>query len=279
MAPKGSISQEDYSAFQAFLERASGITLGANKEYLVVSRLGGLLRQRGFDSLHALVEVLRRGADQGLRTTVINAMTTNETFWFRDIAHFRLLTEKLLPEWSWGGSRSLRIWSAACSSGQEPYSISMAVQGYLERHPRRLPGGLEVIATDLSTKVLADARKGEYCGMAMSRGLEPAQRQRYFVPQGECLQVRPEVRRCISFRELNLAGSYALLGRFDIIFCRNVLIYFSSGLKSDILNRMAQILAPGGYLFLGGTESLGGHSDRFDMVSGYGGIVYRLRAR
>jgi chemotaxis protein methyltransferase CheR len=278
MTPRGTISREEYQAFQVFLERATGIVLGDNKEYLVASRLGSLLRQRGLPSLGALLELLRRDADRGLRTAVIDAMTTNETFWFRDLSHFRLLTEQVLPELA-VRPRPLRIWSAACSTGQEPYSIAMAVQDFQRRSPGRLSGGLEVVATDISTKVLAEARSGRYCGMAVSRGLEPEQRRLYFQPHGDCLDVRPELRRGISFRELNLAGSYGLLGRFDIIFCRNVLIYFSSELKADILHRMAQVLHPGSYLFLGSTESLSGHNARFDMVTGFGGIVYRLRQR
>jgi chemotaxis protein methyltransferase CheR len=215
----------------------------------------------------------------GLRTAVIDAMTTNETFWFRDIAHFRLLSEKVLAAAPIRGGQPLRVWSAACSSGQEPYSISMAVQEYQMRNPGRIPGGVEIVATDISTRVLQQARKGQYCGLAVSRGLDADQRRQFFMPHGDCLEVRPEIKRRISFRELNLAGSYGLLGRFDVIFCRNVLIYFSSDLKADILNRMAQTLNPGGYLFLGSTESLSSHTGRFEMVTGLGGIVYRLRGR
>ncbi len=277
MTSHGPISREDYLAFQKFLEQASGIVLGDSKEYLVASRLSGLLREHGFGGLRDLLGHLNRGTDRRLRTAVIDAMTTNETFWFRDISHFRLLTERLLPEATGNGRRPLRVWSAACSSGQEPYSISMTVQEYIGRNPGKLPGDLEVVATDLSTKVLAEARKGVYCGMSVSRGLEAEQRRRFFQPRGDCLEVRPEIRRRVQFREMNLAASYALLGRFDFIFCRNVLIYFSADRKADILQRMAQALNPGGYLFLGSTESLSAHSDRFEMVSGLGGIIYRLK--
>ncbi len=277
MIAHGPITREDYRAFQSFLEQASGIVLGDNKEYLVASRLSGLLRENGLSGLRDLLERLRRSGDIRLRTAVIDAMTTNETFWFRDISHFRLLTARILPTAAVNGRRPVRIWSSACSSGQEPYSISMTVQEFNGRNPGRLPGDVEIVATDLSTKVLAQARKGVYCGMAVSRGLEAEQRRRFFQPQGDCLEVRPEVRRRIQFREINLTSSYALLGRFDVIFCRNVLIYFSADSKADILQRMAQALNPGGYLFLGSTESLSAHSDRFAMVSDLGGIVYRLK--
>jgi chemotaxis protein methyltransferase CheR len=283
MMSRGVISAEEYRAFQAFLERASGIVLGDNKEYLVSSRLNGLLRERNLGSLSELLDLLRRGTDLRLRTAVIDAMTTNETFWFRDMAHYRLLADRILGDGPGRSGRLLRIWSAACSSGQEPYSLSMAIQQFLSRNPGRLPGGVEILATDLSTRVLAQARQGVYCGIAVSRGLDPEQRAQFFVPRGDsrgdCLEVRPELRRRVQFRELNLTASFALLGRFDVIFCRNVLIYFSPEQKADIIRRMAQTLNPGGYLFLGSTESLSGHSDRFEMVTGHGGIVYRLKAR
>ncbi len=271
---QGPISREDYRAFQHYLEQASGILLGDNKEYLVASRLSSLLRERGLSGIKGLLDALTRGTDARLRIAVIDAMTTNETFWFRDISHYRLLTQTILPNTA--GSR-FRIWSAACSSGQEPYSVGMVVQDYQQRNPGRLRTNVEIVATDISSRILAEARKGEYCGMSVSRGLDAEQRRRYFEPRGDCLAVRPEIRRRVSFREFNLAGSYALLGRFDVIFCRNVLIYFASGLKTDILDRLAQALNPGGYLFLGSTESLSSHTKRFDMVTGHGGIVYRLK--
>lgn len=278
-ATRGPIATEDYLAFRDFLEQASGITLGDNKEYLVASRLSGLLREYRLDSLGALLRGLR-GGDPRLRGAVIDAMTTNETFWFRDIAHFRILTEQILPEAAANRlARPFRVWSAACSSGQEPYSISMAVQDFLTRNPGRLAAGAEILATDISNRILAQARQGEYCGLALSRGLDASQRRQFFLPKGECLEVRPEIRQRISFRELNLSSGYGLLGRFDVIFCRNVLIYFSAQRKADILSRLAQALHPGGYLFLGSTESLSAHSDRFEMVSILGGIVYRLKNR
>lgn len=277
MKAGGVIPKEDYRAFQGFLEQASGIVLGDNKEYLVASRLSALMRSRNVKSLRDLLALLRQGRDMRLRTAVIDAMTTNETFWFRDISHFRILEHRVLAEAPANGARPLRIWSAACSSGQEPYSISMTVQDYLRRNPGRRPGGVEIVATDISTEILEQARKGEYCGMSVSRGLGAEQRRQFFLPKGDCLEVRPEIRRRINFREINLSSSYGLLGRFDAIFCRNVLIYFSAALKADILNRMAQALNPGGYLFLGSTESLSGHTERFEMVTGHGGIVYRLK--
>jgi chemotaxis protein methyltransferase CheR len=171
----------------------------------------------------------------------------------------------------------MRIWSAACSSGQEAYNISMTVQEYLSTNLGRLSGGVEVIGTDISNRMLEEAKKGIYCGIAASRGLSAEQSQRYFIPRDDCLEVRPEIRRRVTFRYHNMTESYALMGRFDVIFCRNVLIYFSAEKKADIIERMARVLNPNGYLFLGSTESLTAHSDLFEMVSKGGGIVYRLK--
>jgi len=179
---EGPISREDYQAFRRYLEQASGILLGDNKEYLVASRLGSLLRERGLNGMKGLLNALNRGTDARLRVAVIDAMTTNETFWFRDISHFRLLTETILPK---AVGPRFRVWSAACSSGQEPYSVSMAVQDYQQRNPGRMTADVEIMATDISGKILDEARKGEYCGMAVSRGLDAEQRRRYFQPSGD----------------------------------------------------------------------------------------------
>ena len=271
------LSHGDYEAFQRFLEDACGIVLGAGKEYLVSSRLGGLMREYGIATVGDLLGQLSSGRNPRLRTSIIDAMTTNETFWFRDMSHFRLLQEMICPEIRARAGRSIRIWSAACSYGQEPYNLSMVVQDYQRANPGALGGGLEVVATDISSTVLSEAKKGVYCGMSASRGLSIEQQNRYFKTNGDCLEVKPEIRRSVSFRELNLTGGYEILGRFDVIFCRNVLIYFSSEQKRDIITRMARVLNPGGYLFLGSTESMSAHTDRFEMVSGLGGIAYRLK--
>ena len=267
----------EYQEFQRFLQDACGIQLGAGKEYLVSSRLGSLMRHYAITSVGDLVRQARTGRNPRLRSGIIDAMTTNETFWFRDASHFEMLTGHVLPELTGRTAGRIRVWSAACSSGQEPYNISMAVDQFQRANPGRLKGILEIVATDISTSMLEEARRGIYCGLAASRGLTTDQRERYFTVREECLEVRPEIKRRVAFRELNLTRGYELLGRFDVIFCRNVLIYFSHEQKADILERMARILNPGGYLFLGSTESLSAHTDRFEMVNLLGGIVYRLR--
>jgi chemotaxis protein methyltransferase CheR len=271
----GAISPADYEAFKDFLQQACGILLGNGKEYLVSSRLGSVMKEAGVASLGELLKQIKSPIGSRLKVKVIDAMTTNETFWFRDIGHYILMKETIFPDLNKQMGGAIRIWSAACSSGQEPYNISMVAEEY--QIQKGLKRQVQIQATDISSKILNEARAGVYCGPAVERGLTPEQKQRFFIPKGECLEVKPEIKRRVSFRPLNLADSFQAMGRFDIIFCRNVLIYFSNELKKDIVERMADILNPGGYLFLGSTESINQLTKRFEMKVGHGGISYRLK--
>jgi len=267
-------SAEDYHVFKKFLSDASGIELGDGKEYLVVSRLSGLLQQYKVAGMKELLSELTTGRNSKLKANVIDAMTTNETFWFRDAPHFRLLASKIFPEV--GNNQRLRIWSAACSSGQEPYSISMQAYDYRMRNPGRLRD-VEIVSTDISASVLDEARKGVYSGLAASRGLDDEQRRRYFSTHAKGYEVKPEIKSSVRFQEFNLTRDFGSLGRFDVIFCRNVLIYFPPAVKQDIIQRMSKILRPGGYLFMGSTESMPAQMNAFEMVAEQGGIIYQLK--
>ncbi|MBT3047472.1 MAG: CheR family methyltransferase [Candidatus Thiodiazotropha sp.] len=270
------ITPAEYESFKAFLQQACGILLGNGKEYLVSSRLNKIMQDAQVESLGALLKLLHSAAHSRLKVKVIDAMTTNETFWFRDIGHYILLKETILPDLNLQRGSAIRIWSAACSSGQEPYNISMIAEEYKLIKAAARP--VQIIATDISSKMLEEARAGIYCGLSVERGLTQEQRRRFFVPKERCLEVRQEIKHRVSFSSLNLAGSYHGLGKFDVIFCRNVLIYFSNELKRDIVDRMANALNPGGYLFLGSTESINQLTDRFEMKVGHGGISYRLKS-
>ncbi len=270
-----SLQPADYVAFQSFLEQSCGIVLGAGKEYLVTSRLAKILRDNGFTSYQALIQALQsQHAHLPLRSQVIDAMTTNETFWFRDIAHFKILSEVIYPEFV---NRRLKIWSAACSSGQEPYSISMSMADYKASKPSGLIEA-DIIATDISQTVLDEAKAGVYCGLSASRGVDHTSVAKFFDKKDSCIQIKPAIKQRVSFREMNLTQSYASLGKFDVIFCRNVLIYFSAEMKFDIVQRLADSLNPGGFLFLGSTEAPPGLKDFFEMRSVSGGIYYQKRA-
>ena len=273
---QGGISAAEYERFCRFLEKASGITLGENKGYLIRSRLSRIVQEFDLPGFGDLLTRLENNTSPGLRARIIDAMTTNETLWFRDVHPFEVLHDEVLPAFSGPRNQPVRIWSAACSSGQEPYSISMVVHEYQERFPGRLPAGVQVVATDISPTVLKQARNGVYDEMELARGLGPERRRKFFTHAGGVATVRDDIRRRVQFMELNLLQSYALLGLFDVIFCRNVLIYFSQDNKRDILARMAKTLRPGGYLFLGGSEPIANYSRDFEMVRCARGVVYRI---
>ncbi|MET0082846.1 MAG: protein-glutamate O-methyltransferase [Sedimenticola sp.] len=270
------LSEQEYQDFRHFLEQACGIVLGPGKEYLVASRLSRLMHERGFENVGELLKQLDPAVTSPLKIAVIDAMTTNETYWFRDGAHFQLLKQRVLPELCAARRGRIRLWSAACSSGQEPYSISMTLNEFEQDSTPSLRNGVEILATDISHSMLKIAREGQYCGFSAARGLSHQQRERYFEQHGACITLREEVRRRVVFQEMNLTRQLDSLGRFDVIFCRNVLIYFSPQQKQEILSQLTRSLNPGGYLFLGSTESLSGLSDHFEMIKTTGGIAYRL---
>ncbi|MBE3668818.1 chemotaxis protein CheR [Vibrio navarrensis] len=270
------ISDQEYRDFSRFLESQCGIVLGDSKQYLVRSRLSPLVTKFKLASLSDLLRDVVTGRNRELRVAAVDAMTTNETLWFRDTYPFTVLAEKLLPEIA-ANKRPIKIWSAASSSGQEPYSMAMTV---LETQQRKLGmlQSVSITATDISASMLDMCRAGIYDNLALGRGLSPERRRTFFEDTGDGrMKVKDNVKRLVNFRPQNLMDSYALLGKFDIIFCRNVLIYFSPDMKSKVLNQMANSLNPGGYLLLGASESLTGLTDRFEMVRCNPGIIYKLK--
>lgn len=271
------ISASDYQRFKTFLEQACGILLGEGKQYLIASRLTRLLRDEDIASLSALMKAIERGQPRHLRDSVIDAMTTNETSWFRDGLPFETLAQHVFPEFDQQQSGPVRIWSSACSSGQEPYTISMLLTEHCRKQPSSQLANSQITATDISASVLAEAKRAEYEDVALGRGLSAARRQQFFIPQQARWQVADAIRKRVSFREQNLLQGFAALGKFDIIFCRNVLIYFSAERKKDILQRMAQSLNRGGYLFLGASETISGYSDAFESVRTPYSTIYRRK--
>ncbi len=274
---KADITPQEYEAFKKFLQDACGILLGDNKQYLVKSRLRRILEENSLNSLGELLERLKRPGRAGLREVVIDAMTTNETLWFRDNHPFRILQEKLLPEFAERSSlQPLRIWSSACSTGQEPYSVAMVIDEFRRTRPGKLRD-VKITATDISKSVLEVARRGEYEMIAIGRGLSPERQKHFFTPSANGgWQIRPQIKSMVEFKELNLLDRY-MLGKFDIIMCRNVLIYFSAELKKDILTRLHGALNPGGSLILGASESLNGLPNLYEMVQCHPGIIYRKK--
>ena len=254
----------DYEFLRQLLKQRSGLDLSADKQYLVESRLVPLARKAGLSSIPELVSRLKSGGE-ALTTEVVEAMTTNETFFFRDKIPFDHLRDTILPllMQSRAARKTVRIWSAASSTGQEPYSIAMLLK---EKAAALAGWRFEIVATDLSQEVLEKSKAGIYSQFEVQRGLPIQLLVKYFAQMGELWQINSELRGMVQHRKLNLLQDLSHLGRFDVIFCRNVLIYFDQETKIDVFERMARIIEPDGMLVLGAAESVVGITDAFRPV-------------
>jgi chemotaxis protein methyltransferase CheR len=267
---------EDYGFLAALLKRQSGLVLSADKTYLVESRLLPITRKHGLASLEALVAALRTSPETGpLAKEVVDAMTTNESFFFRDIKPFDQFKSLVLPRLlqARAASRKIRIWSAACSSGQEPYSLAMILR---EEGAKFAGWRFEIVATDISAEMLEKSKAGLYSQFEVQRGLPVQYLVKYFTQMGDKWKIDPSLREIIQFREFNLLQDSAALGNFDVVFCRNVLIYFDNDTKKMILDRMDRIIPLDGFLYLGGAETVLGICDKFQPVPGERGIYGRV---
>lgn len=266
------ISEADYAFLARILQEHAGFAVGPGKEYLIEARLRPVAAELGLSSLQALVDRLRVAPQGEVVRRVCEAMATNETSFFRDGVPFDLLRSTILPELirRRSASRTLRIWCAAASTGQEPFSVAMLLDD--------LPLGdwsIEILGTDFSRTALNRARTGVFTTFEIQRGLSDQQRTRFFVPYGEHWRLRDSTRSRVTFAELNLIHSFGHLGHFDLIFCRNVLIYFDIATKRDVLDRLATVLAPTGYLLLGAAESAIGVTDTLQRVGELPASVYQ----
>ena len=251
----------DYEFLRKLLKERSGLDLSADKQYLVESRLIPLARKAGLPGLPELVQKLKGGAE-ALTSEVVEAMTTNETFFFRDKVPFDHLKATIMPELlqARAARRSLRIWCAASSTGQEPYSIAMC----LKELGAALTGWrVEIVATDLSLGVLEKSRAGLFSQFEVQRGLPIQLLVKHFVQTGELWQLNADIRAMVQFRQLNLLQDFSHLGAFDIIFCRNVLIYFDQDTKINVFSRLSRVVEPDGFLMLGAAETVVGLTETF----------------
>lgn len=277
---KQEVTDVQYRRFAAFVEEKCGIVLGDGKQYLVNSRLSSLLSKFRVQTVDDLINLaMEEKPNNKVQEEVIDAMTTNETLWFRDTYPYKALETIILPELAKKAKYPVRIWSAACSSGQEPYSIGMIIQEQMSKMLHIDPKQTQIIGTDLSPEMLSICRRGQYDVHALSRGLSPERKEKFFRPthNPNMMAIDSRVKSMVEFRPMNLLGSYALMGRFDVIFCRNVLIYFSNDVKADILRKLTMCLNPGGYLILGSTETLVGVADKYEMMRCNPGIIYHLK--
>ena len=251
----------DYEYLRKLLKERSGLDLSSDKQYLVESRLLPLARRSNLAGIPELVQKMKGGAE-ALTSEVVEAMTTNETFFFRDKIPFDHLKDAVLPALAQARAarRSLRIWCAASSTGQEPYSIAM-----LLKEMTALFAGwrIEIVATDLSQAVLEKSKAGLFSQFEVQRGLPIQLLLKYFKQQGELWQLNADIRSMVQFRQLNLLQDFSHLGTFDVIFCRNVLIYFDQDTKINIFNRLARLMEADGFLVLGAAETVVGLTDTF----------------
>lgn len=269
-------AESDFDFVRELVRRHSAIALEDGKGYLVEARLTPLARREGFASLAELVAQLRTGRDPALQRKVVEAMTTNETLFFRDVHPFEALRASVLPELVQrrAAVKQLRIWSAACSTGQEPYTIAILLR---ESFPELASWRVDIVATDLSTEVLEKARAGVYGQIEVNRGLPARLMVKYFRQQGVEWQLDDAIRAMVDFRELNLAEPWPAMGQFDVVFLRNVLIYFDRDTKKSILARVRSVLKPDGSLFLGAAETTMNLDDAYERVQLGKSGCYRVK--
>lgn len=267
------LSPDNYAFLQGWVQRESGISLGADKLYLLKSRLQPLVEQERLKSLDELCLRLQKAPSETLRRKVVESMTTHETLFFRDTAVFDMLRKDLLPEIArtHQTDKALRIWCAACSSGQEPYSLAMLLleSGYADWN-------IQILGTDISRQILDRAATGKYLQIEVSRGLAATLLVKYFQRAGLDWQLKDQVRRMVRFAPLDLRQSPQALGSFDLILCRNVLIYFEMSTRKKILAGLRGCLVPGGYLLLGASETTFGLDETLLRKPFGNAIVYQV---
>ncbi len=269
------ISSTDFAYLRKLVREHSAIALNEDKEYLAELHLEPLAEIAGFDSIASLVKLLQTEPFNSLHLQVIEALVTYETSFFRDIYPFEALKNSVLPELlkNRKQEKSLNIWCGACSSGQEPYSIAMLIR---EHFPMLAKWRVNIIASDFSSKALARACKGRYNKLEIQRGLSEKLRNKYFQQQDNEWQIQEQIRSLVEFRQMNLIQSWSSLPQMDIIFLRNVLIYFDTETKKTVLGKVRQLLKPNGYLFLGGGETTIHLDSSFKQVKLGKCVCYRL---
>jgi chemotaxis protein methyltransferase CheR len=267
----------DFALFAKILKDGSGLVMTEEKSYLMETRLQAVAQRHGHPSLAHLARTLRAQPNDVLVREIVETMTTNESSFFRDLKPFEQFRKIILPallKARAATGRMLRFWSAGCAAGQEPYSLAMI----LEEERLRLAGWhVSLLATDISAEMIERAKEGIYTQFEVQRGLPLKYLIRHFEPEADRWQIKPELRRMVEFRRGNLMSELGGLGRFDAIFCRNVLLYFDGPTKTSLLDRFGRILRPDGFLALGGAETTLGISDRFEPMTDQRGL-YRLAA-
>ncbi len=269
-----SINSNDFQYLQNFLKTSSGLIVNPEKEYLLKSRLEPLARSNGMNSIAELVVGMKGAASTELKGFVTDAMTTNESLFFRDKTPFDHFENIMMPYFleARRTRKRLRVWCAASSTGQEPYSLAMSIK---EEAAKYMGWKFEILGTDISKTVLKKAATGEYTQFEVQRGLPIKLLLKYFTQQGENWVLNNDIRSMVRYKEGNLLENFASIGTFDIVFCRNVLIYFDLETKREVLNKIARQMEKDSYLLLGAAETVMGVCDKFEAVKGTRGL-YKL---
>lgn len=270
------IKTEDFELLCGIVKSRSGLSLSPDKAYLLENRLMAVARKWGMNDIDGLAASVRGGPNEELLREITEAMTTNETLFFRDQTPFEQLEKVVLPRLleSRKESRRIRIWSAACSSGQEPYSIAMILKGMgsvLDNWR------IEICATDISRTMLDKARAGLYTQFEVQRGLPIAMLMKHFRQAGDKWEIDPAIRSMVEYREFNLLNNSNSLGQFDVVFCRNVLIYLDPPTKAQVLDNVWKLMPADGILYMGGAETVMGVTDKFQPVSDHRGMYSCVR--
>jgi chemotaxis protein methyltransferase CheR len=276
------LSANELGLWSHYIHSICGVQVDSAKAYLIETRLGTLLRETGSVSFAELYNKVKADLTNGLRRKVIDAITTRETSFFRDTSPFDLLQHKVVPDLidkrnkAPGSARPIpiRIWSAACSTGQEAYSTAIVLKELLVDLNRY---DVRILGTDISDKAVAQASYGHYGKFEMDRGMAPDKLTKYFTAEGQVWKIRDELRALATFKTLNLLEPFTFPARFDIIFCRNVAIYFSEQDKLRLFKSISKVLAPDGYLIIGATESITGLCPEFEPKRHLRSVFYQFK--
>jgi len=277
------ITLTEFKLLRDYLEERSGICLNEDKAYLLENRLTSVMESYKCKDFSEFYYILKGAKHEELDNKLIDIMTTNETLWFRDSHPYAILKEKILPSFVQavkdGKKDSIKIWSAASSTGQEPYSIAITVRDFCMGQNIIKKDMVQILATDISDSCIEKAKTGIYDSIAMSRGITQEQLNRYFMKESaNSYSLNPDIRSMVKFQKFNLQDNPIILEpHFDLVFMRYVAIYFSDEFKKGLYSRLARILSPNGFLIIGAVETLRGLSDNFDMMSHAGGLYYQCK--
>jgi len=279
LSSKIPLNNDEFLLLKEYIKQECGIVLGEEKAYLIESRLVRLIYETGCQSFREFYHMAKNDTTQQLKMKIIDAITTNETLWFRDLKPWMVMRDILIPKYidelRSGKKQRIVIWSAATSTGQEAYSFAMLVDEALKKEPMVKKSQFEILATDISTSALYMAISGRYNSIVMSRGMLPGYTEKYFTEANSIYEISNEIKSMVSFKPFNLQNDFAHLPMCDLIFCRNVAIYFSAEFKKELFKKVHDQLFPDGHLFIGSTESLIGYSTDYEQLEYQKSIYYK----